>query len=1067
MKHVGLSFGLALAVAFTARAQENDAQRILKETGVTGGLVVHVGCGDGRLTAALRANDSLVVHGLDADVTKARESIRAVGKYGPVSVARWGGGSLPYADNLVRLVVVSADSQRVSKKEILRVLCPGGTAMVAGEKLVKPWPDTLGQWPQHFHGADNNAVTQDQVVGPPRRTQWIAAPQWSRAHLILPSIHSMVSANGRLFSIEDQASAEHPALPGKFTLVCRDAFSGIVLWENRFADWHPVNVYIKFTPAQLQRQLAVIGDTVYVTPGLDAPITTYDAVTGKKLRTYPGTERTQEFAYDEGVLYTVIGDPFDTHGIGANRGGTIADSAFPNKAYGPEIRKIENPQGEILAIDADSGKTLWRLSGDKIRDYEGTSLAVRGPVAAYCTARELVCLDRKTGAERWRVPVEVGYGGKNPKFTGRPGYSVALVLSDDAVYLASGKTLKAYELSDGKQRWTAPTFLNHFKSPDLFLAAGAVWTARKMAYDPATGKLVRELKQHMTGPMGHDRCYRHRSTERWYINTSTGGSDFLALDGSGEYPNPWVRSTCGIGHLPCNGLLYVGPPACSCCNSSQLNAFNALAADPSLKSPGEPVPVKVGPRLEKGPAFSRISDPKSQISDRDWPTYRHDMERSGRTRATVSAKLKPVWSAQLSTRGSAPVIAAGMVFVADVDAHAVCALDAADGSERWRFVAGGRVDSPPTFHRGLLLFGSHDGCVYAVRATDGVLAWSFKALPDRLICAYEQPESVWPVHGSILVKDGVAYFSAGRNSFLDGGVFLFGLDAANGRLVHQQRLVGPYGETGFPRIANRQQTGGMGLEGHKGDVMLADDKLLYLRHQAFKPDLTPVPSIALKAPHLITSHGFTEAVPHHRSFWTLDTTIRYDIPTGGGPVYGDILVKDGNRFYEVRGYRPSRAASFDPRVAGYKLFAGVISPAAPARTAKPAPAKPKAAKPKAGKRKKPGRKAPRPKMNRVFASSEQWSVSIPLTGKAMMLAGDVLFVAGTPVAFPKNDLAKAYEGRMGGVIWAVSTEDGKKLAEYTLESPPVWDSLASAAGRLYVCTTDGRIRCYAGKPASR
>lgn len=42
-----------------------------------------------------------------------------------------------------------------------------------------------------------------------------------------------------------------------------------------------------------------------------------------------------------------------------------------------------------------------------------------------------------------------------------------------------------------------------------------------------------------------------------------------------------------------------------------------------------------------------------------------------------------------------------------------------------------------------------------------------------------------------------------------------------------------------------------------------------------------------------------------------------------------------------------------------------------------------------------------------FAACELWSSSIPLTGKAMALANDVLFVAGTPVAFPEGDLAQA------------------------------------------------------------
>ena len=194
--------------------------------------------------------------------------------------------------------------------------------------------------------------------------------------------------------------------------------------------------------------------------------------------------------------------------------------------------------------------------------------------------------------------------------------------------------------------------------------------------------------------------------------------------------------------------------------------------------------------------------------------------------------------------------------------------------------------------------------------------------------------------------------------------------------------------------------------------------------------ITPVKPTQLKQPHLITTPGFVQPVPHHRSFWTVNKRLLYDIPTGMGPTYGDILVKDGARFYEVRGYQPSRHAYFDPRVAGYTLFAGEIGPegSGPHQTVK-----------------------------------ERWKADIPLTGKAMTLAGDVLFVAGTPVAFPKDDLSKAYDGRMGGVLWAATAEDGTKLAEYKLDAPPVWDSLAAVEGKLFLCTTDGQLRCLAGK----
>ena len=56
---------------------ENDLARdILDATGVKGGLVVHLGCGDGKLTAALRVNDSYLVHGLDLDAANVEAALR-------------------------------------------------------------------------------------------------------------------------------------------------------------------------------------------------------------------------------------------------------------------------------------------------------------------------------------------------------------------------------------------------------------------------------------------------------------------------------------------------------------------------------------------------------------------------------------------------------------------------------------------------------------------------------------------------------------------------------------------------------------------------------------------------------------------------------------------------------------------------------------------------------------------------------------------------------------------------------------------------------------------------------
>jgi len=89
-------------------AQEQQSKHILGAAGIEGGLIVHIGCGDVRLTAALHANDSYLVHGLDADadnVEKARKHTRSLGLYGKVSLDRLIGDCLPYTDNLVNLIV--------------------------------------------------------------------------------------------------------------------------------------------------------------------------------------------------------------------------------------------------------------------------------------------------------------------------------------------------------------------------------------------------------------------------------------------------------------------------------------------------------------------------------------------------------------------------------------------------------------------------------------------------------------------------------------------------------------------------------------------------------------------------------------------------------------------------------------------------------------------------------------------------------------------------------------------------------------------------------------------------
>jgi 2-polyprenyl-3-methyl-5-hydroxy-6-metoxy-1,4-benzoquinol methylase len=86
------------AVAAGDREPSAEAREILQETGVRGGLIVHLGCADGRLTAALRAGEGVLVHGLEADperVDAARQYVQSRGLYGPVSIDPISGSRLP------------------------------------------------------------------------------------------------------------------------------------------------------------------------------------------------------------------------------------------------------------------------------------------------------------------------------------------------------------------------------------------------------------------------------------------------------------------------------------------------------------------------------------------------------------------------------------------------------------------------------------------------------------------------------------------------------------------------------------------------------------------------------------------------------------------------------------------------------------------------------------------------------------------------------------------------------------------------------------------------------------
>jgi outer membrane protein assembly factor BamB len=345
--------------------------------------------------------------------------------------------------------------------------------------------------------------------------------------------------------------------------------------------------------------------------------------------------------------------------------------------------------------------------------------------------------------------------------------------------------------------------------------------------------------------------------------------------------------------------------------------------------------------------------------------------------------------------------------------------------------------------------------VTCLTADKGELVWRFRAAPtDERCVAYNQVESVWPVHGSVLVQDDVLWFCAGRSSFLDGGLFVYRLNPRTGEVqtVTNVDSLGPNDEqppitsTIFARLD---------MEGAKNDVLSSDGKHVFMRHWAFD---AKGKSIEQNVDHLFSPTGFLDATWFRRTYWIYGRIYISGAQgwarTGNTRPTGRILSLDKNRVYGFgRNFYPPSPGNADQMylkgeqemffAAARSASAAMVEAAAPRRRGK----QDKKAKPK-----KPARK------------TVLWSVPGDMQALAMVLTGQGedqrLFVAG-----PKGDWVvspDAYEGKLGVVLRVLSTVDGKTLAEHKLPAPPIQDGLSAAGGKLYVVTRDGRLICLGG-----
>jgi len=524
----------------------------------------------------------------------------------------------------------------------------------------------------------------------------------------------------------------------------------------------------------------------------------------------------------------------------------------------------------------------------------------------------------------------------------------------------------------------------------------------------------------------------------------------------------WLRAPCFTGATPANGLFYAPPSQCFCYPGVKVFGFLAMSSEAA-----DELTPATETNLQRGPAYGQVSAGR-QASAEDWPVYRHDGRRSGSAKTNVPAELSKRWEIELACQGSQPVIVGDRLWVAEKDAHRIRCFEAAGGKDLWSFTSGGRIDSAPTVHDGLVLFGCRDGSVYCLRATDGALVWRFRAAPvQRRLVSYGQVESVWPVHGSVLVQDGVVYFAAGRSSFLDGGILVYALDAKTGKTLHQHLLEGPR-----PEI--RKDTGRpFAMEGALPDLIVSDGKDLYMMRIKFDAKLNRLQTkresdlgeLEMGADHLVATGGFLDDTGFDRLYWMYSRRWPGFYFSQHAPKSGQLVVFDDSTTYAVKYFyrRINWSPAFFPGEHGYLLFAddNDNQPFLEERgmTVKPIKWLPDEAYTDRHRR---GGRGTEKGSGYQRGRPAKWQKMVPLRIRAMVLAGRRLFATGTPdILDPKDPLA-AFEGRQGVLLQVFSADDGSLLKSRALSSQPAFDGLSAAGGRLYLATRDGKVICFDG-----
>ena len=661
-----------------------------------------------------------------------------------------------------------------SRKEILRVLRPGGICVASGKVVIKPAQSGVDEWRHPYHGPDNNVVSRDRVARLPGELRFQTYPVFAA----MPN--QTLFAGGRIFFFSGHIAFHEREEPLLNTLTVLNAYNGLRLWSR------PLNPnYVVHNVAKLATGSEVVfaeGGTLWI----------LDAATGQERGRFSvpaeaaagGDTDWKWVVQEKDRLWAAFGPP-DAHVAPHRQKRQMGH--WPWNVANEQYRSITNNFGaarRLAAFRYPEMKLLWSVSEPE--PFDARALCIEGKrIFVLAPEKYMAAHDSATGKQLWRRTPETSKElfnaiGSSLK---RQGWGLGWATycctrAGGGVVCIAGPSFKnttCVSLEKGELLWTSD-----IASPHPFFFNDALYVVPRVAnpaafcrkVDPLTGKVLDEFSLGVIGS-----CARLTVTPNQFYYRPGGGEGRtvyvdIAARKLADYEGV-VRPGCFDGVVPANGRLYWMPLACDCW---QVHGTFSMAPRSALSEPTLPVqsPAWIAP-VSSAPAARN-----------DWPMFRANSAGTATVTAAVGQKARELWRRRLPGGDlTAPVCVKGRVFVGATDGT-VRALDASNGRTLWQVSSHAAVLHPPAYWNGRIIFGSCDGVLYCVDASNGRMLGHAELAPEkRFVNIMDKLMSAWPIGGGVVLSgDGIAYTAAGSTA-ADGAV-VAAVDVATGKFRWRQ-----------------------------------------------------------------------------------------------------------------------------------------------------------------------------------------------------------------------------------------------------------------------------------------